>query len=66
MYVKWFTPFQPRPEANSRLYKVSQVHRGDARMASIIPVGNTYYSKYSSHPYSWQHDGARLEQCYGH
>ena len=22
-YVEWFTPFQPRPEANSRLFKVS-------------------------------------------
>ena len=39
-YVEWFTPFQPRPEANSHLYKVSRAHRGDARMASIIPVGN--------------------------
>ncbi|KAF8715292.1 hypothetical protein AX14_012641 [Amanita brunnescens Koide BX004] len=39
-YIEWFTPFQPRPEPNSRLYKVSRAHRGDARMASIIPVGN--------------------------
>lgn len=40
VYVEWFTPFRPRPEANSHLYKVSRAHRGDVRIASIIPIGN--------------------------
>ena len=39
-YIEWFTPFWPQPEVNSRLYKVSHAHHRDARIASIIPIGN--------------------------
>ncbi|KAJ3963468.1 hypothetical protein EV361DRAFT_767010, partial [Lentinula raphanica] len=37
-YVEWFSPFQPSPDSNHRLFKVSHCEVEGGRLASIVDV----------------------------
>lgn len=67
-YVEWFTPFQPNPEPNIGLYKVSRSMQDGARIASVVPVTRIVQSIHLSPlpgrniPLDWASDSV-LEEC---